>query len=179
MMRRTAAAWFALAGCTLAASCTRPASAPEMEAVETLIQQNMAMASELRGQDTTALRHMATLFATEQPAIELRFRDTLRPREAEVLGNYHRAMAGRLPELLAQRALQRAQLDSAAIRLRNLRHDMEQGLLARGRREEALRIETQWSNILRARMDTLNARSQALVEERRTYRAAIDSLLHP
>lgn len=178
MMCRTAAAWFALAGCTLAASCTRPASAPEMEAVETLIQQNMAMASELRGQDTAALRHMATLFAAERPAIELRFRDTLDPREAEVLGNYHRAMAGRLPELLAQRAIQRAQLDSAAMRLRNLRHDMEQGLLSPGRRQEALRMETAWNNILKARMDTIKARQSALEEERKSYRAAIDPLLH-
>ncbi|HRN37272.1 MAG TPA: hypothetical protein PLL18_10230, partial [Flavobacteriales bacterium] len=99
--------------------------------------------------------------------------------EAEVLGNYHRAMAERLPELLAQRSGLRARMDSAATRLHDLRHDMELGLMNSRKRSEALEAEKRWNVFLRQNLDSLNARTQSLVRDRKAWRAAIDSLLRP
>src|SRR5690606_13826584 len=97
--------------------------------------------------------------------------------EAEVLGNYHRAMAERLPRLMQARRAERARLDSTLIRLRHLRHDLDQGLMTGKKRQAALHMEERWNTALRQDLDSLAARTQALIQERTSYRAAIDSLL--
>jgi hypothetical protein len=137
------------------------------------------MQTELEAMDTNALRHMQQLFDAERPGIEQRFRDTLLPGEAEVLGNYHRAMAERLPRLLMDRRTEQEQLDSTAARLRNLRHDLEAGLLNAAGRQQALDLEKRWNAALRQRLDRIGQESRQLIADRRTYRAGIDSLLHP
>lgn len=166
------------AGCLLAA-CGRTATQGELAAVDAMIQQNDSMSAEMDRTDTETLQHMEALFEAERPAMDKRFADTLNPREAEVLGNYHRAMAERLPDLLAQLSRERTELDSAALRLRDLRHDMQQGLLGRTRRTGALEAEKHWNTVLRQQLDSINARTRALVRDRRSWRAAIDSLLRP
>lgn len=161
------------------AACTGAADPAQLATVEHLIQETESMKAELNSQDTSALRHMFALFEAERPAIELRFRDTLLPREAEVLGNYYRAMNERLPALLARRRAEQARLDSATQRLRDLRHDLEQGLLDKAKREQALAIEQQWNTRLRQDLDSITVHTGALVHDRRTYRTAINSQLHP
>lgn len=167
----------ALASGSLLSACSRPADPAELATVEKMIQQTESMRIELNSMDTTALRHMCSLFEAERPSIEQRFRDTLLPHEAEVLGNYHRAMAERLPDLLSARHVERARLDSTLIRLRNLRHDLEQGLLSKNKRQAALEMEQRWNSSLRQDLDTVAAITQVLIRDRTGYRASIDSLL--
>jgi len=162
---------------SLMSGCTTPASPQELAAVERMIQQTESMRTQLNGPDTTALRHMGALFQAERPGIEQRFGDTLLRPEAEVLGNYHRAMAERLPRLMQARRAERARLDSTLIRLRHLRHDLDQGLMTGKKRQAALHMEERWNTALRQDLDSLAARTQALIQERTSYRAAIDSLL--
>ena len=168
----------ALASGSLLSACSRPADPAEMATVEQLIQQTESMRIELNSSDTNALRHMGSLFVAEQPSIAQRFRDTLLPHEAEVLGNYHRAMAERLPMVLSARRAEQARLDTTLLRLRNLRHDLEQGLLSKNKSQEALDMEQRWNNALRQDLDSIDAITQKLIFDRRTYRSAIDSLLH-
>lgn len=167
-----------LAACLLAACGHTPTQA-ELIAVDAMIQHTDSMSAEMDRADTDALRHMEALFEAERPALDKRFADTLNPREAEVLGNYHRAMAERLPGLLAQLAGERVELDSAGHRLRDLRHDMQQGLMGRAQRTSALDAEKRWNTTLRQQLDSINARTHALVRDRKAWRAAIDSLLRP
>ncbi len=174
-----AALIFALVAAGMLPACTHRATPEELAAVERMIQANDSMLAEMDRTDTTALRHMHTLFEAERPAIEARFKDTLAPHEAEVLGNYHFAMSNRLPLLLDARAAERLRLDSAALRLRNLRHDMEHGLLRTDDRQQALHTEQRWGSALRGNLDSLNARTQTLLRERRVLRSEIDSLLRP
>ncbi len=174
-----AAAMIALVSGGLLAACAHSADPGQLAAVERLIGDTGNMNAELNNQDTAALAHMSALFEAERPAIGQRLRDTLLPREAEVLGNYFRAMNERLPLLIDERRAQQARLDSTARRLRNLRHDMEQGLMGKSKRRQALEMEQQWNVRLHQDLDSLAARTMALLHERRTYRAAIDSQLHP
>lgn len=172
-----AAVLLALIAGSLLPGCTTPASPQELAAVERMIQETESMRIQLNGPDTIALRHMGALFQAERPGIEQRFGDTLHRHEAEVLGNYHRAMAERLPRLMAARRAEQARLDSTLTRLRNLRHDLGEGLLNQRKRQAALHMEQRWNAVLRQDMDSLAARTRDLVQERAVYRAAIDSLL--
>lgn len=174
-----AALIFALVAAGMLSACTHRASPEELATVERMIQANDSMRADMDRTDTTALRHMYTLFEAERPAIEARFRDTLLPHEAEVLGNYHFAMSNRLPLLLDARSLERTKLDSAALRLRDLRHDLENGLMRSEDRTKALHTEQLWGSALRSNLDSLNARTQTLLRERRALRSQIDSLLRP
>lgn len=174
-----AVAMIALLSGTFLAACNHTPDPIRLAAVERMIDQTEKMTAEMNDQDTNALRHMVSLFEAERPAIEQRFRDTLLPREAEVLGNYYRAMGERLPAVLAQRRTQQARLDSAAKRLRDLRHDMEHGLMGPNKCEQALAAEQQWQTRLRQDQDSIIRRTDVLRQERRTYRQAIDSQLHP
>ena len=117
------------------------------------------------------------MFEAERPSIEQRFRDTLLPHEAEVLGNYHRAMAERLPRLMDERRSALGRTDSTLLRLRDLRHDLRNGLLSKNGRRNALAMEQRWNNALRDELDLVTDHTKALIRERTTYRAAIDSLL--
>lgn len=174
-----AAAMIALVAGGLSGACTGPADPAQLAAVERMIRETEDMAAELDAQDTGALRHMASLFEAERPSIERRFRDTLLPQEAEVLGNYFQAMGTRLPAVLAERRAGRARIDSTALRLRNLRHDMEHGLLGGGKRQRALMLEQRWNARLRQDLDSITMHTQALIRDRKAYRAAIDPWLHP
>lgn len=174
-----AVAMIALLSGSLSVACTHSTDPVELAAVERLIQDTENMNAELNSQDTSALRHMIALFEAERPAIEQRFRDTLLPREAAVLGNYYRAMNERLPVLMEERRTEQTRLDSAAQRLRNLRHDLEQGLLSKSKRQQALAMEQQWNARLRQDLDSIAVRTASLIRDRRAYRTAIDSQLHP
>jgi hypothetical protein len=160
-------------------ACTHRATPEDLAAVERMIQANDSMRAELERADTNALRHTHALFEAERPAIAARFKDTLLPHEAEVLGNYHAAMSRRLPLLLDARAAELSRIDSAALRLRDLRHDMENGLMGKEERSKALAAEQRWGKYLRNTLDSLNLRTQNLLRDRRTLRSAIDTLLHP
>lgn len=168
---------FLLVGMLLA--CTHRAGTEELATVERMIQATDTMRAELDRADTNNLRHMGALFTAERPAIEARFRDTLQPHEAEVLGNYHRAMAERLPRLMAERQQERLRVDSTAGRLHNLRHDMELGLMPKDKRAHAIQVEQAWIAVLRKDLDGINDRTSILIGERKDYRLAIDSLLRP
>lgn len=167
-----------LATC-ITTGCTTDPDPAQLALTMQLTRQTDSMIAEIDVTDTAALRHMAALFAVERTAIEQRFKDTLSPHEAEVLGNYHRAMAERLPGLLAQRSGLRARMDSTATRLHDLRHDMELGLMNSRKRAEAIEAEKRWNAFLRQNLDSLNARTRNLVRDRKAWRAAIDSLLRP
>ncbi|MCB0758460.1 MAG: hypothetical protein KDC01_08380 [Flavobacteriales bacterium] len=167
----------ALVSGSLLPACSRPADPAQMATVEQLIQQTESMRTQLNSMDTNALRHMGSLFEAERPSIEQRFRDTLLPHEAEVLGNYHRAMAERLPRLMDERRSALGRTDSTLLRLRDLRHDLRNGLLSKNGRRNALAMEQRWNNALRDELDLVTDHTKALIRERTTYRAAIDSLL--
>lgn len=173
------AAWLALMTVGMLPACTHRASPQERAAVERMILTTDSLRAELDRADTNALRHMGDLFRAERPAMEARFGDTLLPREAEVLGNYHRAMAEFLPAVLAQHQAYREHLDSTAGRLHQLRHDLEEGLLDQEQRRTALAMEQRWVELLRQETRHTNQQAEALIRDRGTWRAAIDSLLHP
>lgn len=164
-------------GCLLTA-CGHPAGPDELAEVERLGRELDSMTAKLNAMDTVALKHMGALFEAERPGIELRFRDTLQPQEARLLGNYHRAMAERLPQLMAARTSELDRLEQAARRLHDLRHDMEQGTMNRNDRKAALAMERQWAAVLKSDLDSLAARTKHLIDARQAYRAALDSLLH-
>lgn len=178
MMRTIpAAVLLALGSGGLLTACTNHADPSEMATVERMIEKTDSMRLELIGMDTTALRHMHALFEAERPGIEQRFRDTLRPHEAQVLGNYHQAMDERLPRLLADRNVEQARIDSTLMRLRDLRHDMDQGLMNKKARDKALAVEKSWNTLLRNDLDQVEKATKQLIRDRTTYRSAIDSLL--
>ena len=178
MMRTIpAAVLIALGPGILLTSCTHRADPSEMASVDQLIEKTDSMRLELTGMDTTALHHMHALFEAERPGIEQRFRDTLLPHEAQVLGNYHQAMAERLPRLMAERNREQARIDSTLMRLRNLRHDMGGGLMNRKTRKKALDMEMGWNRSLRNDFDQVEIATKQLILDRSTYRSAIDSLL--
>lgn len=178
MMRTIpAAVLLALGSGGLLTACTHRADPAEMATVERMIEKTDSMRMELIGMDTTALHHMHALFEAERPGIQQRFRDTLLPHEAQVLGNYHQAMAERLPELLARRHVEQARIDSTLMRLRDLRHDMDQGLMNKKAREKALALEKGWNASLRNNLDQVETATKELIRDRTSYRAAIDSLL--
>lgn len=179
MMRSPLAAGLAMLAWGCIPACTRPADPADLAVVERLIRSNEQMQQELNRMDAETLHHMSSLFEAERPAIERRFQDTLLPREAEVLGNYYRAMGEQLPRLLDSRNRQHQRLDSMAQRLLALRHDLEQGIMRRKQREQALAMEQQWDALLRSELDTLAVHTRTLVDQRRTLRAAIDPMLHP
>ena len=173
-----AAVFLTLVSGGLITGCTRPTDPATMATVEQMIQQTDSLRTALNGMDTTALRHMQALFEAERPGIERRFKDTLREREAEVLGNYYRAMAERLPRLLADRRKEQERSGSTLLRLRDLRHDLAHGLLKKKEQQQALEMEKTWNSFLRNHLDRISADSQQLINDRRSYRAAIDSLFH-
>jgi len=178
MMRTIpAAVLLALGSGGLLTACTHRADPSEMAIVERMIEETDSLRMELIGMDTTALHHMHALFEAERPGIEQRFRDTLRPHEAQVLGNYHQAMAERLPRLMAERHTEETRIDSTLMRLRNLRHDMDQGLMNKEARENALAMEEGWNSSLRNDLGQVEMATKQLILDRTTYRAAIDSLL--
>lgn len=178
-MKRTipAAVLLALGPGGLLTACTNLADPAEMATVEQMIDKTDSMRLELMGMDTARLHHMHALFEAERPSIEQRFRDTLLPHEAQVLGNYHRAMDERLPRLRADRLREQARLDSTLTRLRNLRHDMGEGLMGKKAREKALAMEKGWAASLRHDLDQVVAATEQLIRDRTAYRTAIDSLL--
>ncbi len=171
-----AAVFLTLVSGSLITGCTQPADPATLATVERMIQQTDSLRMELNGMDTTALRHIQALFQAERPGIELRFKDTLRGGEAEVLGNYYQAMAERLPHLLAERRKQQERSDSTLLRLRNLRHDLTYGLLSKKEQRQALAMENAWNAFLREDLDRIAADGKQLINDRRAYRAAIDSL---
>ncbi|MCC6838567.1 MAG: hypothetical protein IT230_00265 [Flavobacteriales bacterium] len=160
-------------------ACTHRATPQELAAVERMIIATDSMRAVLDRADTNALHHMGARFTAERAGIEARFRDTLLPHEAELLGNYHRAMAERLPRLLAERRAGHALLDSSANRLADLRHDLELGLLDPESRREALAMEQQWATALHHQTDSLVRLTNRLISDRQRWRAAIDTLLLP
>ena len=178
MMRTIpAAVLLALGSGGLLTACTNHADPSEMATVERMIEETDSMRMELIGMDTTALHHMHALFEAERPGIDQRFQDTLLPHEAQVLGNYYQAMAERLPRLLSDRNMEEARIDSTLMRLRNLRHDMDQGLMNKKTREKALALENEWNTSLRNDLDRVEVATKQLIRDRTTYRATIDSLL--
>lgn len=166
----------ALTSGSVLTACTHRADPSEIATVERMIKETDSMRLELIGMDTTALHHMHALFEAERPGIEQRFQDTLNPHEAQVLGNYHQAMAERLPLLMTDRQEEQDRIDTTLLRLRNLRHDLGQGLMKKKEREKALMTEKTWNMSLRNDLRQVEMATKELINDRNSYRAAIDSL---
>ena len=180
-MKRAIPAWafLALLTATLQQACRRSSEPALIATTEQLAKHTDSLRMELDNMDTAAITHMHALFISERPAIELRFKDTLSPQEAEILGNYHRAMAVTLPRVMGDRQRLSARLDSTRRRLDNLRHDLDQGLLNKKQQRQAVEVEQQWDSTLTNDVERLRSDIDQLEKDRLKYRSAIDPLLHP
>jgi hypothetical protein len=172
-------AFLALLTATSQQACRRTSEPEYLAATEHLAKHMDSLRMALDNMDTAAITHMHALFISERPAIELRFKDTLSPQEAEILGNYHRAMAVTLPRVMGDRKRLSERLDSTRQRLGNLRHDLDQGLLARDRQRQAVAVEKVWDSTLTNDVERLRDDIGQLEKDRLKYRSAIDPLLHP
>jgi len=180
-MKRAIPAWafLALLTATLQQACRRTSEPEFIAATEDMAKHTDSLRMSLDNMDTAAITHMYALFTSERPAIEQRFKDTLSPQEAEILGNYHRAMAVTLPRVMGDRQRLYARLDSTRQRLGNLRHDLDQGLLDKKQQRQAIETEQAWDSTLTNDVERLRADIGQLEKDRLKYRSAIDPLLHP
>jgi hypothetical protein len=180
-MKRAIPAWafLALLTATLQQACRRTSEPEYLIATEHLVKHTDSLRTAIENMDTAAITHMHALFLSERPAIEKRFKDTLSPQEAEILGNYHRAMAVTLPRVMGDRKRIEDRLDSSRRRLGNLRHDLEGGLLNKKEQRQAVAVEQAWDSTLTKDVERLRADIAQLEKDRLKYRSAIDPLMHP
>ncbi len=180
-MKRAIPAWafLALLTATLQQACRRTSEAEYVTATEHLAKHTDSLRTALENMDTAAITHMHALFLSERPAIEQRFKDTLSPQEAEILGNYHRAMAVTLPRVMGDRKRLSARLDSTRRRLDDLQHDLDQGVLNKEQQGQAVAVEQAWDSTLTDDVERLHSDIEQLEKDRSKYRSAIDPLLHP
>lgn len=180
-MKRAIPAWafLALLTATLQQACRRTSEPEYIVATERLVKHTDSLRTALDNMDTAAITHMHALFISERPAIELRFKDTLAPQEAEILGNYHRAMAVTLPRVMGDRKRLGQRLDSTYRRLSDLQHDLDQGLLSKKDQEQAVALEQAWDSTLTNDVERLRTDIDQLEKDRLKYRSAIEPLMHP
>lgn len=178
MTQRIPAAFFGtLVVACLLPGCRHPADPERLEALDGLLGQVDSLEHTLDAMDTVELAHASVLYAAERTAIEARFKDTLAPQVAVVLGNYHRAMARTLPLALDEHRYTRAALDSTRIRLAHLRHDITRGLLKEEEESSFIAQEHVVVNDLAQRVGAVGVRLHSVQEDRTRFRAQADSIL--
>lgn len=166
--------------CALAvAGCVRQVDPVGMHAVNVLSFRIDSLKGRLAEMDTASLLHMGRLFSAEREGMERRFKDTLGVAEAEVLGNYYRAMGGTLPHVMDERLRLHALLANASQRLEDLQHDLCSGFISRTEAGQAVRVETEWCDRLSKDMAMLTAEAVKLQKDRAELRAKAAEFLHP
>ena len=148
-----------------------------MHTVNTLSHRIDSLQGRLAEMDTASLLHMRDLFTVEREGIEVRFKDTLPLAEAEVLGNYYRAMAGTLPRILDDRLRLRALLKGASDRLEDLQHDLCTGHLQMKESATALSVEGAWCDRYTMEVRALITESTKLQQDRAALRESAAAFL--
>jgi hypothetical protein len=162
---------------TVGCSCSvDPAS---LHAVNRLGHCADSLQGRLLAMDTAALWQMRERFATEQEAIRQRFRDTLPLAEAQVLGNYWRAMDGSLPRIIDDRARLLALLKGSSRRMEQLQHDLCNGRIGMKEMQAALSVENAWCARHAMEVRNVETGAEQLASERTNLRAAAVELLQP
>ena len=172
-----AAAFPALLLAAVCAGCGGAVDPASMHIVNTLSHRIDSLRERLAEMDTTALLHMRDLFTVEQEGIETRFKDTLPLAEAEVLGNYYRAMAGTLPRILDDRQRLQALLGNSSKRLEDLQHDLCTGHMQMNEAATALSVETAWCDRYTVETRALIAESAKLQRDRAALRGSAAAFL--
>ncbi|MFT3884817.1 MAG: hypothetical protein QM724_05120 [Flavobacteriales bacterium] len=178
MTRRLPAAFlFAAALLTVATGCRRSTDPERLAALDRLLGEVDSLEHTLDAMDTLELVHARAIFDGQRDAIELRFKDTLSPQAAVVLGNYHRAMAQALPLALSEHRYTHNALDSTRIRLSHLRHDLLHGLLSEAEERTFLAEERTVVNDLAQRVGAVSVRLTTIENDRVLYKDQVDPLL--
>jgi hypothetical protein len=166
-----------LALVTLLPGCRRGADPEKLASLDRLLGEVDSLEHTLDAMDTLDLARARTIFDGQRTAIELRFKDTLKPAEALVLGNYHRAMAQALPLALSEHLYTHAALDSTRIRLSHLRHDLMHGLLQEEEESAFIADEHAVVNDLAQRVGAVSVRLTSVEADRSLYKDQVDSIL--
>lgn len=157
------------------ASCHRP-DPLKVAAAQHLLATCDSLIASVNSTDTTVYHHMGSVFAMQRDRFASRFRDTLGTTTAMLLGNYHRAMTGPLPQVLAGRGKVLADLASARMRITALHHDLSAGLLQELEADKALQQERGILLQLRVHTSVLDHARDA-VDRAWADHTAVDSLL--
>lgn len=161
----------------VAAGCACPVDPASLHAVNRLGHCADSLQGRLLAMDTASLWQMRDRFATEQEAIRQRFRDTLPLAEAQVLGNYWRAMDGTLPRIIDERARLLALLKGSARRVEQLQHDLCNGRIGAKETQAALNVEKAWCARHAMEVRNVEAGAEQLANERTALRTAAMDLL--
>lgn len=159
------------------AGCGCAVDTSNMHAVNTLAHRIDSLKDRLADMDTASLLHMRDLFTAEREGIESRFRDTLPLAEAEVLGNYYRAMGGTLPRILDDRVRLQGLLSEASQRLEHLQHDICDRRIDLKGTAKALAVENAWCDRFMRDVGTLLTETAKLQRDRVALRSAAADFL--
>ena len=172
-----AAAIPALLLAAVCSGCGCAVDSASMHTVNRLSHRIDSLQGRLTEMDTASLLHMRDLFTVEREGVEVRFKDTLPLAEAEVLGNYYRAMAGTLPRILDDRLRLQAVLANSSKRLEDLQHDICTGHMQMKEIATALSVETAWCDRYTLETHALISESVKLQHDRAMLRASAAAFL--
>jgi hypothetical protein len=125
---------FALAAFLLLSigACKRSADAKNLASVDSMIVATDTLLASLRVIDGAELHRLDSVHASLSGALQRMLQDTVKKEDALALGNYHRAMGKTLGKVLKNEVQVRADLQMLQKQLRNLRTDVNNGILEPG-----------------------------------------------
>ena len=159
--------------------CRRPADAHNLATVDSLLHVTDSLINAVKTLDIARIRRIDSLYALKAERVEQRMRDTLNKQEALALGNYHRTMSKDPGRTLKGQPSVLARLDVSLLQLKNLRNDVEKGLLEPA--VESKYILDERAALARASADaeTVFAGFATIVRDDGQYGAAVEALLAP
>ena len=110
-------------------SCRRDSDPVLVAELDSLITHLDSLDQAFRAIDEDEHRAMDSVFKRQVPALQQAFVDTLDRDTALLLGNYYRTMTKSLGRLVKEHAQVRSGLDSSLKKVRDLRRDVDRGLI--------------------------------------------------
>lgn len=158
-------------------ACRRPADAHNLAAVDSLLHVTDSLISAVKTLDIARVKRIDSLYALKAERVEHYMRDTLDKPEALAFGNYHRTMSKYPGRTLKGHPSVLARLDVSLVQLKNLRNDIEKGLLEPAVGSKYILDERAALARASADAENVSAGFATILRDDLQYGAVVDSLL--
>lgn len=157
-------------------SCRRDNDPALVAELDSLITHLDSLDQAFRAIDADAHRAIDSVFKGQVPALQQAFLDTLNRDTALLLGNYYRAMTKSLGRLVSEHGQVRNDLDSALKKVRDLRRDVDRGLIPMPERRAYADQEEQIAADLDRRVTVMLNRRETIARHW-AERGSVDAIL--
>ncbi len=158
-------------------ACERSADAKHLATVDSMIVATDTLLASLRVMDGAELQRLDSVHASMSGAIQQMLQDTLKKEDALALGNYHRAMSKTLGQVRKNDGTVRIDLQLVRKQLRDLRTDVNNGILEPGMESTYIQQERLFLTTADRNTNVLLAGNASVLRARDAYEARVDSLV--